>query len=82
MKGKPFRLAIKGQSNWPPEDVEMQIVFICELHLVMLFCQENKIQTQKGSKERLLHFIITRTHNMHIFGEIPSQATKQHINNS
>ena len=25
--------------------------------------------TKKGSKERL--FIMTRTHNMHIFGEIP-----------
>ena len=27
------------------------------------------IQTQKGSKERL--FIMTRTHSMQIFGEIP-----------
>ena len=29
----------------------------------------NKIQTEKGSKERLL--IMTRTHSMQIFGEIP-----------
>ena len=29
----------------------------------------NKIQTEKGSKERLL--IMTRTHTMQIFGEIP-----------
>ena len=27
------------------------------------------IQTQKGSNERLV--ILTRTHSMHIFGEIP-----------
>ena len=26
-------------------------------------------ETQKGSNERL--FILTRTHSMHIFGEIP-----------
>ena len=29
----------------------------------------NKIQTQKGSKERL--FIMIQTHNMQIFGEMP-----------
>ena len=29
----------------------------------------NGIQTQKGSNERL--FILTRTHSIHIFGEIP-----------
>ena len=31
--------------------------------------EDSKIQTQKGSNERL--FIFTRTHSMHIFGEIP-----------
>ena len=29
----------------------------------------SEIQKQKGSNERL--FILTRTHSMHIFGEIP-----------
>ena len=42
----------------------------------------SKIQTQKGSNERL--FILTRTHSMQIFGEIPfikPQTTlKQQIN--
>ena len=32
-------------------------------------CVYSKIKTQKGSNERL--FILTRTHSMHIFGEIP-----------
>ena len=36
---------------------------------MMLSRLSNKIQTQKGSNERL--FILTRTHSMHIFGEIP-----------
>ena len=30
---------------------------------------KGKIQTQKGSNERLV--ILTRTHSMHIFGEMP-----------
>ena len=30
---------------------------------------KNRIQTQKGSNERL--FILTRIHSMQIFGEIP-----------
>jgi len=37
------------------------------LNLCMLFIL--KVQTQKGSNERL--FILTRTHSMQILGEIP-----------
>ena len=40
----------------------------------------NKGPNKKGSKERL--FIMTRTHNMQIFGGNPIvQATKRHLNN-
>ena len=34
-----------------------------------LILHGDKLQTQKGSNERL--FSLTRTHSMHIFGEIP-----------
>ena len=40
----------------------------CLLNLFNELCV-NEIQTEKGSNERL--FILTRTHGMQIFGEIP-----------
>ena len=45
------------------------LLFVC-LFVVVWGDRVNfyKIQTQKGSNERL--FILTRTHIMHIFGEI------------
>ena len=38
-------------------------------YLLLSVVSNFKIQTQKGSNERL--FILTRTHSTHIFGEIP-----------
>ena len=40
-----------------------------EAELDVVTSCHREIQTQKGSNERL--FILTRTHSMHIFGEIP-----------
>ena len=45
-----------------------------------LLAFQNKIQTQKGSKERL--FTMTRTHTMQTFGQIPFvKPPKRHFNN-
>ena len=38
-------------------------------HAMDINLYKGKIQTQKGSNERL--FILTRTHSMQIFGEMP-----------